>query len=49
MAKKIGQMRYYGDKATNNNQKNFPSNISRQTLSTGTIFENIFPITQLGI
>lgn len=45
MAKKIMQFRYYGE----NNDKNQPSNINKQTLASGSIFSNYLPIIQLGI
>ena len=45
MAKKIMQFRYYAEK----NNKNQPKNISKSNLSSGSVFSNYYPITQLGI
>lgn len=45
MAKQVNQIRYYGD----NNAKNYPANLSLQTLQSGSAFHNTLPIVQLGI
>lgn len=48
MAKAIRQYRYYGE----NNNKNYPENISVENLTEGSIFfleNNLTSITQLGI
>lgn len=45
MAKYINQVRYYGD----SNEKNSASNVSLQTLQSGSVFHNTLPIVQLGI
>ena len=44
MSRKIKQYRYYGE----GNNKNQPSEISKETLVSGKVFKN-FPILQLGI
>lgn len=50
MAKTVGQIRYYGDKGISTTaSKNYPSTISRIGLSTGVVFNNLIPITQLGV
>lgn len=45
MAYKVKQFRYYGE----GHQDNWPKNISINNLSTGSIFKDYAPITQLGI
>lgn len=45
MAKRIQQVRYYGD----NNSKNQPTSLTGNELRTGSIFSNYIPIRQLGI
>ena len=45
MAKQIMQFRYYAE----GNNKNQPKNITKSKLSSGSIFSNYYPITQLGI
>lgn len=45
MAKTIKQYRYYGK----DNSKNYPSGITAVDLEQGSIFEEIYPIYQLGI
>lgn len=45
MAKYVNQIRYYGD----GNVKNSASNITLQTLQSGSAFHNTFPIVQLGV
>lgn len=45
MAKQIMQFRYYDEKSN----RNYPKNISKAKLSSGSIFSNYLPITQLGI
>lgn len=45
MAKHINQIRYYGD----GNSKNYPSNVNKQFLQSGSVFHNTLPIVQLGI
>lgn len=45
MARKIGQIRYFGEK----NSLNQPNNINMLRLRTGTAFTDIYPIVQLGI
>lgn len=45
MAKYINQIRYYGD----NNKKNSASNLTLQTLQSGSVFHNTLPIVQLGV
>ena len=46
MAKKVNQVRYYGDGQSN---RNYPANVSARTLQSGSIFHNTLPIIQLGI
>lgn len=45
MAKRVGQIRYYND----NNDKNYPKGLKYAQLASGSIFNNIRNITQLGI
>ena len=45
MACRIMQFRFYGD----NNKNNYPSNISVNNLTDGTIFNSYLPIIQLGV
>lgn len=45
MAKKIQQIRYYGE----NNKSNYPTNLTAQRLRAGTAFSDYYPIVQLGI
>lgn len=45
MARRIGQIRYFGEK----NPQNYPSNINMLRLRTGTAFTQVYPIIQLGI
>ena len=45
MAKQIMQFRYYAE----GNSKNQPRTINKAKLSSGSVFSNYFPITQLGI
>lgn len=45
MAKKIGQIRYFGE----NDSRNYPSNINALRLRTGTAFTTIYPVVQLGV
>lgn len=45
MAKKVAQFRYYGI----DSNKNFPKGITKAKLQSGSIFNNCYPITQLGI
>lgn len=45
MAKRIKQLRYYGE----GNSNNYPTNVKMSTLSNGTAFANYYPIVQLGI
>lgn len=45
MAKKIMQFRYYSDE----NEKNYPEGLTSLDLSSGSLFSNYVPITQLGI
>lgn len=45
MAKRIMQFRYYNE----NNEKNYPSNISKSNLVNGSAFNGYNSITQLGI
>ena len=45
MAKYVNQIRYYGD----GNSKNSARNVTLQTLQSGSIFHNTFPIVQLGV
>ena len=47
MAKQIMQFRYYDE--NNSGQKNYPKNINKAKLSSGSIFSDYLPITQLGI
>ena len=50
MAKKIGQIRYYGSNNSSSNQKmNYPEDLTRNSLRYGNIFNTIYPIVQLGI
>lgn len=46
MAKKIGQIRYFGEQQT---RQNYPSNINAVRLRQGTAFTSVYPIVQLGI
>ena len=46
MAKQIMQFRYY---AEGNSSKNYPKNITKAKLTSGSIFSDYLPITQLGI
>jgi hypothetical protein len=48
MAKQIMQFRYYAE-GIDGKGKNYPQNISKAKLSSGSIFSNYLPITQLGI
>lgn len=45
MAKKIGQIRYFGE----NDNRNYPSNINSLRLRTGTAFTTVYPVVQLGV
>lgn len=45
MAKKIGQIRYFGE----GDSKNYPANINALRLRTGTAFTTIYPVVQLGV
>ena len=45
MAKKIHQIRYYGDK----NSKNYPAGLTAASLAQGLAFSQYLPIVQLGI
>ncbi len=45
MAKQIMQFRYYAE----GNGKNYPKNITKAKLTSGSIFSDYLPITQLGI
>lgn len=45
MAKQIMQFRYYAEGSS----KNQPRTINKAKLSSGSVFSNYFPITQLGI
>lgn len=45
MAKQIMQFRYYAE----GNSKNYPKNITKAKLTSGSIFSDYLPITQLGI
>ena len=46
MSKQIAQFRYYG---ANKEGRNYPSDISRANLASGSIFSGHLPIVQLGI
>lgn len=46
MAKKVNQIRYYGDGQTS---RNYPENVTARTLHSGSVFHNTLPIIQLGI
>lgn len=45
MAKQIKQFRYYSE----NNEKNYPEIINTDNLSTGSIFSQYMPASQIGI
>lgn len=45
MAKTVGQIRYYGD----GSPKNYPEGLSKSSLQYGLFFNNLVPITQLGV
>lgn len=45
MAKQIMQFRYYGD----NSEKNYPQKDMKSGLLSGNLFEDYYPIIQLGI
>jgi len=50
--KKIKQFRYYGGSSDDSDiaiKKNSPSEINRNNLITGSIFQGYFPILQLGV
>jgi len=50
MAKKIGQIRYYGPDSNNSNQKrNYPEDLTSASLRYGNIFNTVYPIVQLGV
>lgn len=50
MAKKIGQIRYYGPNNSSSTQKaNYPSDLTRNSLRYGNIFNSVYPIVQLGV
>lgn len=50
MANAIKQFRYYGDgNDSEGNEKNWPTGLTAIMLKSGTIFEDYFPILQLGI
>lgn len=45
MAKKVAQIRYYGDESN----QNYPSGLNKKSLRKGSTFYNYKPIKQLGI
>lgn len=45
MARKVTQIRYYGD----NNAKNYPNELKGSQLTTGIAFKKYMPIYQIGI
>lgn len=45
MARKIGQIRYFGEK----NKQNYPTTINAQRLRSGNAFSSVYPIIQLGV
>lgn len=45
VAYRVQQFRYYG----RDNVNNYPSNISVETLKSGSVFKNYTPIVQLGV
>lgn len=53
MAKKVGQIRYYGGgkstSTTSNQKRNYPEGLTYNNLRYGTIFNSVYPILQLGI
>ena len=50
MAKKIGQIRYYGPNNNSTGQKvNYPEDLARNSLRYGNVFNTIYPIVQLGV
>lgn len=52
MAKKVGQIRYYGGgkQGSNTNQKrNYPEGLTYNSLKSGTVFNAVYPIIQLGV
>ena len=49
MAKSFGQIRYYGDKVSGTDSHNWPPHVTRMNLSNGFIFNDLYPIVQLGV
>ena len=52
MAKKVGQIRYYGGTSGNTagtGKRNYPEGLTRNSLRYGNVFNSIYPIVQLGI
>ena len=50
MSKQIMQIRYYGEKGKNDTTtKNYPTDLAFRMLTAGSVFNNLYPITQLGI
>ena len=45
MAKKIGQIRYFGER----NRQNYPTTINATKLRTGGAFTSVYPFVQLGV
>lgn len=45
MAKRVGQIRWFG----NDSNQNYPSNVTLESLRQGSIFPRSYPIVQLGI
>ena len=45
MARNLIQLRYYGD----NDERNLPRELTKESLSTGEAFYNYLPIRQLGV
>lgn len=48
MAKQVKQFRYYGE-GSEDQIKNYPLGINAANLSSGSIFQDVLPIIQLGI
>ena len=53
MAKRVGQVRYYGTTITGTretpNPENYPASVTRSRLRYGSIFNSSYPIVQLGV
>ena len=49
MARKVYQVRYYGDSEATTNGKNQPTNLTGNRLRSGSVFSQYTPIKQIGI